>query len=112
MVLATSTAFSESRYAWINDAIAGTPKVQKRPDFICADNRCDYITYSYGGNMTVARAMLRGQGFLGWRPPCLGCSEVEQDRAAANALKEQVKHRFPDAETGYGNLPYSPILLR
>ena len=100
MVLATNTAFSEPRYAWMNDAIAGTPK--KAPSVMCVEDQCASIGFYYDvGNMLVAETTLHNQDFLGWRPPCYGCTDEEHYHAAANALTEQVKTRFPEAETGY-----------
>jgi hypothetical protein len=80
-----------------------TPKPKKAPGFICTKGHCAIITYYNNDttNLHIAFVSLHGQDFIGWRPPCLSCSVLEQDRAAGEALEAHIKHRFPDAKTGF-----------
>ena len=70
------------------------------PGYICTKSQCSGIRYgSSEGNTILVFATLHGEDFIGWTPPCYSCSEDAQDDAAAKALENQVKARFPDAKT-------------
>ena len=76
------------------------PKIPKTPGLICIKDQCARIGYFSHPPLSIAVVSLHGEDFIGWRPPCPYCDDLLQDHAAAEALEEQVKRRFPDAKTG------------